>query len=1109
MKHGKSALIFLFLSLFLITKLSAKETQLAKDTKTALEKYAGMSELQKRGFKLESLDKAENMEDVYDALLPYMIQDGAPLDNAISFKQSGAYDTYNFKQHYTVHFTDDYGTKDELKKRGYKENEIFAYFSKGKEVYRGGHFSWEKAKYYPEIYQNNQPTLPPVVSEKFIYFMPLYWTEQFYPDYWKQAASKDFIIFDLRLDQGGEWPIAQFFDYLEQNAFKGELIIIIDASSATGENLLSYRMTKWLNGKESPRFKYTAIGENTIGNQNFSGEWKRFETERNIFWGVRSEINKWKKYDEGVGAMPDIWAENSEDILKTLQYLTGINDFGKYVAAYNNYIANKEDSYLTIPLPQELYNIKNDNQLLEAFSKFSDVQNLLYKQCSDSKLKQQVLEDAFNYSDFDKLTDASKSLSLNQYCDLLKSILNEIILDNGKKVSIWNKTVIDLEVLYSKGADHKLSEKEIAQLYDKLEMKFVDIPGKNIKMLNTEVTQKLYETIMGFNPSEVHELYGPVTNVSGYAMMFFCNKLSEKFGFTPVYSVNGETDVSKWDQVPCIGFGFVSNRSITQDMSANGFRLPTKQEWMYAKDGGQNYRFAGSDNLGEVSWYSGNSGGKPHPVGQKKPNGYGLYDMSGNVYEMLWAGSFSSLDFEHIGGSYTGYDSSEYSHEGKSTGNSGGGEYVGFRIVQSQPVQNVTSISGNEVTKELKAMEKSLVTIPGRNIKMLKTEVTQKLYNAVIGDNPSHNRGDNYPVENISFYDAIYFCNKLSQKLGYEPVYAVDGETDISKWNYIPDSYNYIANKTYSRTEKITQNNNAKGFRLPTADEFIYAAQGGQNYLYAGSDNLDEVAWYEKNSGGATHPVAQKKPNGYGLYDMNGNVREWLGNKINENYNRYEGGGAYCNVNRGTYHNLCYDDIGFRIVLSLPEKNKTSYKEKNLNKNDLELTMVEIPQLKISMLNSQVTQDLFETIMGYNPVEFASDRAPYKPVETTWYEAVIFCNKLSKAFGYKPVYEINGKSDVEKWDYTPNHNIILGEIIPNKKADGFRLPTLDEWMLLADEGTIIQYDEDKSVWAWEFSGNDLHYSCGGNAIYGDGETCKVNGKEPRWWAGLRVVRASK
>lgn len=1101
MRRGKSALIFLFLSLFLITKLSAKETQMAKDTKAALSSYAGLPELQKRGFKLESLDKAENMEEVYDVLLPYMIQDGAPLDNAISFIQCGVYDTYNFKQHYTVHFTDDYGTKDELKKKGYKDDEIFAYFSKGKEVYRGGHFSWEKAKYYPEIYQNNQPTLPPVVSEKFIYFMPLYWTEQFYPDYWKQAASKDFIIFDLRLDQGGEWPIAQFFDYLEQNSFKGELIIIIDASSATGEYLLSYRMTKWWNGKESPRFKYTTIGENTIGNQNFSGEWKRFETERNIFWGVRSEINKWKKYDEGVGAMPDIWAENSEDILKTLQYLTGINDFGKYVAAYNNYIANKEDSYLTIPLPQELYNIKNDNQLLEAFSKFSDVQNLLYKKCSDSKLKQKVLEDALDC----KLTDASKNLKLDQYCDLLKSILNETIFDNGKKVRIvWDKTVIDLEVLYSKGADHKLSEKEIAQLYDKLEMKFVDIPGKNIKMLNTEVTQKLYETITGFNPSEDKNPYCPVTELDAYKIMIFCNKLSEKFGFTPVYAVNGETDISKWNYY---FFGYPSINKIAQNLNANGFRIPLKEEWMYAKAGGQNYRYAGSNNLGEVSWYSGNSGGKAHPVGQKKPNGYGLYDMSGNVYEMLWAETmtYGILNLEHIGGSYGGSDESEYSHEGKSSGHGGAGSpRVGFRIVLSQSIPEQTEqLSEKEIKKELKAMEKSLVTISGRNIKMLKTEVTQKLYNTVIGDNPSHNKGGNYPVENISFYDAIYFCNRLSQQLGYEPVYAVDGETDISKWYYIPDSYNFLEGK-------ITQNKKANGFRLPTADEFIYAAQGGQSYLYAGSDNLDEVAWYEKNSGGATHPVAKKKPNGYGLYDMNGNVREWLGNKINEDQNWYEGGGAYCNVNRQIYHHLCYDDIGFRIVLSLPEKNKTSYKEKNLNKNDLELTMVEIPQLKISMLNSQVTQDLFETIMGYNPVESVSDRAPYKPVNTTWYEAVIFCNKLSKAFGYKPVYEINGMSNPEQWDYTPNHNIILGEIIPNKKADGFRLPTLDECMLLADEGTIIQYDEDL-VWVWEFSGNDYyHYSCGGYSIYGDGENCKVDVKEPyHWWANILVVRSSK
>ena len=223
-----------------------------------------------------------------------------------------------------------------------------------------------------------------------------------------------------------------------------------------------------------------------------------------------------------------------------------------------------------------------------------------------------------------------------------------------------------------------------------------------------------------------------------------------------------------------------------------------------------------------------------------------------------------------------------------------------------------------EVAKMFDSMGIKMVSIPERSFKMLYTEVTQKLYTSVMGSNPSYYEGDNNPVEDVSWYDAIYFCNKLSEKLGFTPVYAVDGKTDVVTWNYTPHNGNSIRGQ-------VTQNTKANGFRLPTVEEWEYAARSGQNYTYSGSNDLNEVGWNSSNSGNKTHPVAQMKSNGYGLHDMSGNVREWCWDIYTyDSYYRCLCGGSYdgrdrnCEVDYGGFNRAhCqYDNLGFRIVCS-------------------------------------------------------------------------------------------------------------------------------------------------------------------------------------------------
>ena len=423
----------------------------------------------------------------------------------------------------------------------------------------------------------------------------------------------------------------------------------------------------------------------------------------------------------------------------------------------------------------------------------------------------------------------------------------------------------------------------------------------------TEVTQAVWQQVMGSNPSKFQGKNLPVESVSWEDCQRFCNK--------------------------------------------TGLRLPFEAEWEYACRAGTHTPYYWGDKMdGKYACYNENSSEKTHPVAMKKANAFGLCDMSGNVWE--WCQDWYDRDYYakgindnpsgptskstrrvFRGGSFLfgprwsrsshraaklpidchcdlglrvaasinyGLPSSvwlkcRYNHYGRWILNMSSKCWMQMSVEQQQryvkkyqqeyarsigqPVYKTFQSNGVKLAMCLVPPGRFTMGAPRRSDEtphqvvisepywLQQTEVTQAVWEKIMGNNPSQFKGGNHPVEKISWDECQQFCKKT-------------------------------------------------GLRLPTEAEWEYACRAGTTTQYYWGDKMDEdYVWYKSNSNGKTHPVGEKKPNAFGLYDMSGNVWEWCQDWYEQDY-----------YNKGENNNPTGPNTGsFRVFRGSSSFNDASY----------------------------------------------------------------------------------------------------------------------------------------------------------------------------------------
>lgn len=335
----------------------------------------------------------------------------------------------------------------------------------------------------------------------------------------------------------------------------------------------------------------------------------------------------------------------------------------------------------------------------------------------------------------------------------------------------------------------------------------------------------------------------------------------------------------------------VHGGSISIDPMHDDVTFSADKTWINRDAGADKVTFTAKDGLTSIAFGDGDGKMKLSPSvsyhGEDVPqSGYWSFSSSGTSASLTFGSSLPA-------GKYVAALTGEY--KGKTYSAS-------YQIEISSTEKNISGTVTSANPSCSSVFNGRTLNIP--SLIASDHEVTQEEYSKYAGFNSSpsdtYGVGDNYPAYNVSWYDALVYCNMRSMAERLEPVYVINGETDPTKWpgvsvksgKYYGPTGPLNSNSNYAIWDAATMVGNtasvittANGWRLPTEVEWEYLARGGNltdtgQFEFSGSDDASEVAWWgganDGNARGKLHEVRQKKPNAFGLYDMSGNVGEFV-----------------------------------------------------------------------------------------------------------------------------------------------------------------------------------------------------------------------------------------